>query len=65
MPGELSDGMKKRAALARTMALDPEIILCDEPGAGLDPVIGRGVDELLLELNAFFRDHLWWWRPKN
>ena len=53
MPGELSGGMKKRAALARTMALDPEIILCDAPGDGLDPVIGRGVDELLLELNAF------------
>jgi phospholipid/cholesterol/gamma-HCH transport system ATP-binding protein len=53
MPGELSGGMKKRAALARTMALDPEIILCDEPGAGLDPVIRRGLDELLLELNAF------------
>ncbi|MFP3869196.1 MAG: ABC transporter ATP-binding protein [Desulfobacteraceae bacterium] len=53
MPGELSGGMKKRAALARTMALDPEIILCDDPGVGLDSVIGRGMDELLLELNAF------------
>lgn len=53
MPGELSGGMKKRAGLARTMALDPEIILCDEPAGGLDPVMAREVDELLVELNAF------------
>lgn len=52
MPGELSGGMKKRAGLARTLALDPEILLCDEPAAGLDPVTAREVDELLLELNA-------------
>ncbi len=53
MPGELSGGMKKRAGLARTMVLDPEILLCDEPAAGLDPVMAREVDELLVELNAF------------
>jgi phospholipid/cholesterol/gamma-HCH transport system ATP-binding protein len=52
MPGELSGGMKKRAGLARTMVLDPEILLCDEPSAGLDPETAREVDELLLELNA-------------
>jgi phospholipid/cholesterol/gamma-HCH transport system ATP-binding protein len=51
MPGELSGGMRKRAGLARTMVLDPQILLCDEPGSGLDPVIAREVDELLLELN--------------
>ncbi|HZE21808.1 MAG TPA: ATP-binding cassette domain-containing protein [Desulfobaccales bacterium] len=51
MPGELSGGMRKRAGLARTMALDPQILLCDEPASGLDPVIAREVDELLLELN--------------
>jgi phospholipid/cholesterol/gamma-HCH transport system ATP-binding protein len=51
MPGELSGGMKKRAGLARTMVLDPEILFCDEPASGLDPVIAREVDELLLELN--------------
>lgn len=51
MPGELSGGMRKRAGLARTMVLDPQILLCDEPASGLDPVIAREVDELLLELN--------------
>jgi phospholipid/cholesterol/gamma-HCH transport system ATP-binding protein len=53
MPGELSGGMQKRAGLARTMVLDPEILLCDEPASGLDPVTASEVDELLLELNAF------------
>lgn len=53
MPGELSGSMKMRAALARSMALDPEILFCDEPGVGLDPVVGRAMDVLLLELNAF------------
>ena len=50
-PDELSGGMRKRAALARAMAMDPEILFCDEPGAGLDPITGAGIDHLLLTLN--------------
>lgn len=53
MPAELSGGMKKRVGLARTTVLDPKILFCDEPAAGLDPVSAREVDELLLELNTF------------
>ncbi len=50
-PEELSGGMRKRAALARCMALEPEVLLCDEPGSGLDPVTAAGIDHLLLALN--------------
>ena len=50
LPSELSGGMKKRAALARAIALDPELLFCDEPSAGLDPVTSRSLDDLLLFL---------------
>ncbi|MEE2657206.1 MAG: ATP-binding cassette domain-containing protein [Candidatus Latescibacterota bacterium] len=51
MPTELSGGMRKRAALARAMSLEPEILFCDEPGAGLDPITAAGIDQLLMSLN--------------
>jgi phospholipid/cholesterol/gamma-HCH transport system ATP-binding protein len=51
-PSEISGGMKKRAALARAMALDPDILFFDEPSAGLDPISGRLLDDLILELSA-------------
>jgi phospholipid/cholesterol/gamma-HCH transport system ATP-binding protein len=53
-PAELSGGMKKRAALARAIALDPEILFCDEPSAGLDPVTAAALDHLIVSLRDQF-----------
>ncbi|HLY58858.1 MAG TPA: ATP-binding cassette domain-containing protein [Stellaceae bacterium] len=54
MPAELSGGMRKRAGLARALALDPEILFFDEPSAGLDPVMSRRLDDLIRELRDGF-----------
>jgi phospholipid/cholesterol/gamma-HCH transport system ATP-binding protein len=55
MPAQLSGGMKKRAAIARALAMEPEILFFDEPSAGLDPIIAAGLDELILKLKKAFR----------
>ena len=52
MPAELSGGMIKRAALARAIVMDPRILFCDEPSAGLDPVVSDQLDDLLLRLRG-------------
>jgi phospholipid/cholesterol/gamma-HCH transport system ATP-binding protein len=55
MPSQLSGGMKKRAAVARAMAMDPEILFFDEPSAGLDPIIAAGIDHLILQVKKAFQ----------
>ncbi|HTS24788.1 MAG TPA: ATP-binding cassette domain-containing protein [Bryobacteraceae bacterium] len=53
-PAQLSGGMRKRAAFARAMALDPEILFFDEPSAGLDPITAAGIDDLILSLKKAY-----------
>ncbi|MCD4751273.1 MAG: ABC transporter ATP-binding protein [Thermoanaerobaculales bacterium] len=55
LPSELSGGMKKRAGIARAMAMDPEIIFYDEPSAGLDPIVGAGIDVLIRKMQETFQ----------
>jgi phospholipid/cholesterol/gamma-HCH transport system ATP-binding protein len=52
MPSQLSGGQRKRASLARATIMDPELVFCDEPSAGLDPVVAAGIDETLLQFRS-------------
>ncbi|SMG65253.1 ABC transporter, ATP-binding protein, partial [methanotrophic bacterial endosymbiont of Bathymodiolus sp.] len=54
-PAEISGGMKKRAGLARALALDPDILFFDEPSAGLDPLSAKLLDDLILSIQASLR----------
>lgn len=54
LPSELSGGMRKRAGIARAMAMDPEIIFYDEPSAGLDPIVAAGLDQLIRTMQSTF-----------
>jgi phospholipid/cholesterol/gamma-HCH transport system ATP-binding protein len=54
LPSELSGGMRKRAGIARAMAMDPKIIFYDEPSAGLDPIVAAGLDELIRTMQSTF-----------
>ena len=54
LPSALSGGQLKRVAFARAISMDPQVLFCDEPSAGLDPRIGRGLDDLIRNLNAAF-----------
>ena len=54
LPSEISGGMKKRAGIARAMAMDPEIMFYDEPSAGLDPIVSAGIDALIRKMQETF-----------